>query len=80
MREFGKKAFRRPLDAGEQQRYETLLAREHDFLKGAQLVVEAMLQSPNFLFWLEYHARPANEGLGCRQPAVLLGLGHHARR
>src|SRR6185503_2763632 len=23
-----------------------------DFTKGAQLVVEAMLQSPNFLFWM----------------------------
>ncbi len=53
VREFGKKAFRRPLDAGEQQRYEALLVREPDFLKGAQLVVEAMLQSPNFLFWLD---------------------------
>lgn len=52
VREFGRKAFRRPLDAGERQRYELLLAREPDFLKGAQLVVEAMLQSPNFLFWL----------------------------
>jgi hypothetical protein len=51
VREFGRKAFRRPLDAGEQQRYQALLAREPDFLKGAQLVVEAMLQSPNFLFW-----------------------------
>ena len=53
VREFGRKAFRRPLDAGEQQRYEALMAREPDFLKGAQMVVEAMLQSPNFLFWLD---------------------------
>jgi hypothetical protein len=53
VQEFGKKAFRRPLDAGEQQRYQALLAREPDFLKGAQLVVEAMLQSSNFLFWLD---------------------------
>ena len=53
VREFGQKAFRRPLDAGEQQRYEALLAHEPDFLKGAQLVVEAMLQSSNFLFWLD---------------------------
>ena len=37
----------------EQQRYEALIATEPDFLKGAQLVVEAMLQSPNFLFWLD---------------------------
>lgn len=52
VREFGRKAFRRPLEAEEQQRYEALMAREPDFLKGAQMVVEAMLQSPNFLFWL----------------------------
>lgn len=53
VREFGQKAFRRPLDTGEQQRYQTLLAREPDFFKGAQLVVEAMLQSSNFLFWVD---------------------------
>ena len=53
VQEFGKRAFRRPLDKGEQQRYEALLAREPDFFKGTQLVVEAMLQSSNFLFWLD---------------------------
>jgi len=52
VREFGKKAFRRPLTVAEQKRYETLMAGESDFQKGAQLVVEAMLQSPNFLFWM----------------------------
>jgi Protein of unknown function (DUF1592)/Protein of unknown function (DUF1588)/Protein of unknown function (DUF1587)/Protein of unknown function (DUF1595)/Protein of unknown function (DUF1585) len=53
VREFGLKAFRRPLDPAEQKRYETLASRETDFLKGAQLVIEAMLQSPSFLFRLE---------------------------
>jgi hypothetical protein len=53
VREFGLKAFRRPLDPEEQKRYETLMTREPDFLKGAQLVVEAMLQSSNFLFRLD---------------------------
>jgi hypothetical protein len=53
VREFGQKAFRRPLSGDEQARYERLLASERDFLKGAQLVVEAMLQSPNFLFWMD---------------------------
>jgi hypothetical protein len=52
VREFGKKAFRRPLTLSEQKRYEALMTTEGDFLKGAQLVVEAMLQSPNFLFWV----------------------------
>jgi hypothetical protein len=41
------------LDEGEQQRYQALLARDPDFFKGTQLVVEAMLQSSNFLFWLD---------------------------
>jgi len=50
VREFGRKAFRRPLEPEEQQRYESLLAKAPDFMKGAQLAVEAMLQSPNFLF------------------------------
>ena len=58
VREFGLKAFRRPLDPGEQKRYETLMGREPDLLKGAQLVVEAMLQSPNFLFRLEASPEP----------------------
>jgi len=48
--EFGLKAFRRPLEAGEQQRYEELMATEEGLVEGAQLVVEAMLQSTSFLF------------------------------
>jgi len=58
VREFGLKAFRRPLEPAEQQRYESLLAKEPDPLKGAQLVVEAMLQSPNFLFWINNTSNP----------------------
>jgi hypothetical protein len=58
VREFGLKAFRRPLDAAEQKRYEALMVRERDFIKGAELVVEAMLQSTNFLFRLEESADP----------------------
>jgi hypothetical protein len=57
IRSFGLKAFRQPLTDGESQRYETLFSREafaqHDFVKGAQIVVEAMLQSPQFLFRVE---------------------------
>ena len=59
VREFGKKAFRRPLDAAEIRRYVALFGREQDFVKGAQLVVEAMLQSPNFLFRLDATPNPA---------------------
>ncbi len=57
IREFGRRAFRRPLTASETARYEKLFlvdaASSRDFLQGAQIVVEAMLQSPNFLFHLE---------------------------
>jgi hypothetical protein len=39
-------------------RYARLFARETDFIKGAQRVVEAMLQSPNFLFRLDETSNP----------------------
>lgn len=55
---FGLKAFRRPLDAAELRRYESLFQKQPDFLAGAQLVVEVMLQSPNFLFRLEDTGNP----------------------
>ena len=58
IRSFGLRAFRRPLDAGEEKRYRRLFATETDFMKGAQLVVEAMLQSPNFLFRLDATSNP----------------------
>jgi len=58
IRNFGLSAFRRPLDAGEVQRYTRLFASDTDFMKGAQLVVEAMLQSPNFLFRLDATSNP----------------------
>ncbi len=53
VREFGLKAFRRPLEPDELSRYQELFRREADFFKGAQIMVEAMLQSPHFLFRLE---------------------------
>jgi hypothetical protein len=58
VRDFGLRAFRRPLSLAEQKRYESLFTVEKDFLKGAQLVIEAMLQSSNFLFRLEDTAEP----------------------
>lgn len=48
VREFGKRAFRRPVTPEEYKRYSALYARG-----GARLVIEAMLQSPSFLFRLE---------------------------
>ncbi|MGH9665346.1 MAG: DUF1592 domain-containing protein, partial [Bryobacteraceae bacterium] len=63
VRSFGLKAFRQPLSDNEARRYGSLFSREasaqHDFLKGAQIVVEAMLQSPEFLFRIENGTNPA---------------------
>jgi hypothetical protein len=58
VRNFGLKAFRRPLDPPEVKRYAGLFSGSSDFLAGAQLVVEAMLQSPHFLFRLEDTPNP----------------------
>jgi hypothetical protein len=57
IRKFGLRAFRRPLREDEVQRYATVFATQakasRKFLEGARVVVEAMLQSPNFLFHVE---------------------------
>ena len=59
VKDFGRKTFRRPLGEGELRRYASLFGRENNFVAGAQLVVEAMLQSPNFLFRLDETNNPA---------------------
>jgi len=63
VRSFGAKAFRRPLTEPEVARYAGLVtkagARSGAFLRGAQAAVEAMLQSPKFLFRLETGAYKA---------------------
>jgi hypothetical protein len=57
VRRFGLKAFRRPLDEAEAHVYSELFRQEAErtgeFLGGARMVVEAMLQSPHFLFRAE---------------------------
>ncbi len=60
IRGFGKRAFRRPLTTAEETRYQALFTNGatvfksgNNFKDGAQLVVEAMLQSPNFLYRIE---------------------------
>jgi hypothetical protein len=57
IRSFGLRAFRRPLDDAEFDRYRRLFdaeaAKAGRFLEGARLVIEAMLQSPKFLFHVE---------------------------
>lgn len=58
VRSFGLRAFRRPLEPGELARYGSLFAKQASFEAGAQTVVEAMLQSPNFLFRMENAQQP----------------------
>ena len=57
VRAFGEKAFRRPLTDVEVRRYTisspSRRATAGKFLDGARVVVEAMLQSPKFLFHVE---------------------------
>jgi hypothetical protein len=57
VRQFGLKAFRRPLTEHESHLYSGLFLEEarrtNDFQDGAAVVVEAMLQSPHFLFRVE---------------------------
>jgi len=55
---FGRRAFRRPLEPEEVSRYTAIFRNQSEFIKGAQAVVEAMLQSPNFIFWLEQTPNP----------------------
>ncbi len=58
IRSFGRRAFRRPLEPEEIARLDALFRAQDDFLKGAQTVIEAMLQSPSFLFWMEQTPNP----------------------
>jgi hypothetical protein len=57
VRTFGLRAFRRPLREDEVTRYSAAFAEQarltRRFNEGARVVVEAMLQSPNFLFHVE---------------------------
>ena len=57
VRSFGLRAFRRPLREAEFKRYTAAFsaqaAASERFLDGARTVVEAMLQSPSFLFHME---------------------------
>jgi hypothetical protein len=54
---FGQRAFRRPLTAAEEQKYQTVFTNGatifksgNAFTDGVQLVIETMLQSPNFIY------------------------------
>jgi hypothetical protein len=72
VRSFGLRAFRRPLAEAEFDRYAALFTaqaapegqagKSRQFLDGARVVVEAMLQSPKFLFHAESAGRLRAEG------------------
>ncbi len=75
VRSFGEKAFRRPLNDVEVRRYTELFAGQANttgkFLEGARVVVEAMLQSPKFLF----HVTAGDAG-GLRDYAIANRLSY----
>jgi hypothetical protein len=56
IKQFGRRAFRRPLDDAEVARYQKVFEVGRtgvDFANGVHLVVEAMLESPKFLYLIE---------------------------
>ena len=68
--EFGQRAFRRPLTEDEAEAFgalfaqgPTLVASDDAFKDGVRLVVEAMLQSPQFLYRTELSADETDDGL-----------------
>ena len=60
------RAFRRPLGDKEVERYSKLFAGQKNFVAGAQLVVEAMLQSSSFLFRAERGGEARSYGMASR--------------
>ena len=67
---FGERVFRRPLTSVETERFgalfaagETLVASGDAFRDGVRLVVEAMLQTPDFLYRTELGASAGSDGL-----------------
>ena len=77
---FGLRAFRRPLSGVELRRYAALFtaqaAKTGQFLEGARIVVEAMLQSPKFLFHVESRAEAGSTGGGFRDYEVASRLAY----
>lgn len=70
VREFGRRAYRRPLASAEQALFIDLHAQGAElvgsgdaFKDGVRVVIEAMLQSPKFLYRAELTREPASQGL-----------------
>jgi hypothetical protein len=77
---FGKRAFRRPLDATERAKLVTLFqqapsfyASGDDFTRGVRAVVEYALQSPLFLYRVELGATPGAYDVASRLSYILAG-------
>ncbi|MCA3011032.1 MAG: DUF1592 domain-containing protein [Myxococcaceae bacterium] len=66
VRQFGRRAYRRPLDEAEVARFVGLVASADDFDAGVRAVVTSMLASPHFLYRFE---------LGTAQPDGTFRLG-----
>ena len=90
---FGRRAFRRPLTAEEMASLRRRCSRpagaDGDLASGVRLVLQAMLQSPHFLYLVEPGARPrgrrgsgrcAGPALRAGRPAVLLPVEQHPGR
>jgi hypothetical protein len=72
IRAFGRRAFRRPLETAELDEYATLFDTGRDlqgFATGIQLVVNAMIVSPNFL----YHAEVTPSGAAAGDVVAVTG-------
>jgi hypothetical protein len=79
IRDFGRRAYRRPLDETEIAAYAALFDQGpalvpggEPFAAGAQLVMEAMLQSAHFLYRTELQAGPGRTRLGDYEIAAKL--------
>jgi hypothetical protein len=65
VRDFGARAWRRPLDPDEAARFSAFFDEQRraiDFAAAVQLTVTALLESPSFLYRLELSGAPAAEG------------------
>jgi hypothetical protein len=72
VRAVGRRAYRRPLTADELARYQTLIDLGQDDAARVRLVIQAMLQSPSFLYQLEFGLPdPAGEDVALLEPYEL---------
>jgi hypothetical protein len=67
---FGVRAFRRPVDASEVQALMTVygVGSQQDFNTGISLMIQALLQSPSFIFRSEVGAKPNSTGVAQLSP------------